>query len=94
MFELNLEHSGGGGGGRREGGEVVSGKATGGSGRAGGECGETVGKDRGLPFHLLESEYEARVGQNLPMTSLNTKDAREACSVPMSDWEWVRKERW
>ena len=36
-----------------------------------------VGKDRGLPLHLLESEYEARVGQKLPMTRLNTRDVRE-----------------
>ena len=51
---MNLEHSGGGGGGRREGGEVVSGKATGGSGRAGGECGETVwGKTGAYLFTFL-----------------------------------------
>ena len=36
-----------------------------------------VGKDRGLPLHLLESEYEARVGQKLPMIRLNTRDVRE-----------------
>jgi len=36
-----------------------------------------VGRDKGLPLHLLESEYEARVGQKLPMARLNTTDVRE-----------------
>ena len=46
-----------------------------------GEQVETVvkqaGRDKGLPFHLLESEYEARVGQKLPIARLKTKDVRE-----------------
>jgi len=36
-----------------------------------------VGRDKGLPLHLLESEYEARVGQKLPTARLNTRDVRE-----------------
>ena len=36
-----------------------------------------VGRNKGLPLYLLESEYEARVGQKLPMERLNTRGVRE-----------------
>ena len=40
-----------------------------------------VEKSGGLPLHLLESEYEAKVGQKLPMTNMNTKDVREMADM-------------
>ena len=40
-----------------------------------------VGRDKGLPLHLLESEYEARVGQKLPTARLNTRDVREVVNL-------------
>ena len=36
-----------------------------------------AGRDKGLSLHLLESEYEARLGQKIPMARFNTRDVRE-----------------
>ena len=36
-----------------------------------------AGRDKGLSLHLLESEYEARLGQKIPMARFNTRDVKE-----------------